>query len=466
MPNEMKRIELAFVLPIVLGASLMAACASDATDVASSEEELNAPGVPPAPRFGPWIDGYQPYVGQSGCDPVAKPGVISFRDLLRSTYGRNDMGIVRACNQGGTSEHKEGRALDYPFNVTNSGQRAEAEALLNWLLQTDQYGNPHAYSRRLGIMYIIWNHKIWNSNNPQAGWTSYSGPNPHTDHIHFSFGWPGARGETSWWRGVTRGPSLSGEGRAEIMALHDNGDIQAWYNVAGFKEMPWGGSVTIGRGFSDPSRVRFADLDGDGYSDIIAIQENGDVQAWHNGGAFKEMPWDGAAIIGRDFFDPNRVRLADLDGDGRAEIMAIQENGDIQAWHNGGGFKEMPWDGAAIIGRGFLDPNEVQLADLDGDGRAEIMAIHPNGEIQAWYNAGGFKEMPWGDSTIVGRGFTDPSRARFADLDGDGRAEIVAIQSNGDVQAWHNDGGFKEMPWGASLVIAIGFTDPTRTFFP
>ncbi|WP_394825676.1 FG-GAP repeat domain-containing protein [Pendulispora albinea] len=261
-------------------------------------------------------------------------------------------------------------------------------------------------------------------------------------------------------------PSLSGEGRAEIMALHDNGDIQAWYNVAGFKEMPWGGSVTIGRGFSDPSRVRFADLDGDGYSDIIAIQENGDVQAWHNGGAFKEMPWDGAAIIGRDFFDPNRVRLADLDGDGRAEIMAIQENGDIQAWHNGGGFKEMPWDGAAIIGRGFLDPNEVQLADLDGDGRAEIMAIHPNGEIQAWYNAGGFKEMPWGDSTIVGRGFTDPSRARFADLDGDGRAEIMAIQSNGDVQAWHNDGGFKEMPWGASLVIAIGFTDPTRTFFP
>jgi hypothetical protein len=48
-------------------------------------------------------------------------------------------------------------------------------------------------------MYIIWNRRIFRAYNPGAGWEPYSGTNPHTDHIHFSFAWNGARKQTSWW---------------------------------------------------------------------------------------------------------------------------------------------------------------------------------------------------------------------------------------------------------------------------
>ena len=48
-------------------------------------------------------------------------------------------------------------------------------------------------------MYIIWNRKIWGAYLPDQGWRTYTGPNPHTDHVHVSFSWAGALKQTSWW---------------------------------------------------------------------------------------------------------------------------------------------------------------------------------------------------------------------------------------------------------------------------
>ncbi|WP_394846359.1 phage tail tip lysozyme [Pendulispora brunnea] len=261
---------------------------------------------------------------------------------------------------------------------------------------------------------------------------------------------------------VHRASSLSGEGRAEIIAVQQNGEVEAWYNYSGFAHMPWSSSTIVGRGFNDPARVRFADIDGDGKLEIIAIQENGAVQAWHNDRGFTEMPWGESIIIAEGFNDPARVRFADLDGDRRAEIIAIQTNGEIQAWHNGRGFVYMPWDADHIIGQGFNEPARVRLADLDGDGRAELMAIQTNGNIQAWHNGAGFAHMPWNADVVIGEGFNDPERVRLADLDADGRAELMIIRENGQVQAWHNGRGFVYMPWDADVIIAEGF-DPART---
>jgi peptidoglycan hydrolase-like protein with peptidoglycan-binding domain len=56
-------------------------------------------------------------------------------------------------------------------------------------------------ARRFGIMYIIWNKKMWRAYDPGRGWAAYTGSSPHTDHIHFSFSWDGADKRTSWWTG-------------------------------------------------------------------------------------------------------------------------------------------------------------------------------------------------------------------------------------------------------------------------
>src|SRR5205085_2290269 len=131
------------------------------------------------------------------------------------------------------------------------------------------------------------------------------------------------------------------------------------------------------------------------------------------------------------------------------------------------GFATMPWGGdSVIIGTGFQDPDRVRFADLDGDGKAEIIGVEANGNVRAWRNTQGFAAMPWGgDSVIIGTGFQDPSRVRFADLDGDRKAEIIGVEANGNFRAWRNSQGFATMPWGGdSVIIGTGFYErPVRS---
>ncbi len=85
-------------------------------------------------------------------------------------------------------------------DATTKAGKAKADAFLSWLLATDANGNKNAMARRLGIMYIIFNKRIWRAYG-DPGWGSYSGTNPHTDHIHISLSYDGSTGRTSFWNG-------------------------------------------------------------------------------------------------------------------------------------------------------------------------------------------------------------------------------------------------------------------------
>ncbi|HEV2888791.1 MAG TPA: hypothetical protein VGX28_00285 [Frankiaceae bacterium] len=163
-----------------------------------------ANAAPTAPRaYTAPIEAYAPYSPQSICSPTAKPGVVAWRDQLLRTYSwTRSLGIVRACDVGGRSEHKEGRALDWGVNVSSARDVAAVRDVFAWLFATDKYGNKHAMARRLGIQYIIWNRQIWGSYSASQGWRAYTGASPHTDHVHFSFSWPGANKVTSYWDGT------------------------------------------------------------------------------------------------------------------------------------------------------------------------------------------------------------------------------------------------------------------------
>jgi peptidoglycan hydrolase-like protein with peptidoglycan-binding domain len=88
------------------------------------------------------------------------------------------------------------------LNINNPDQYAVAQSVLKWLVAPDAQGRQGAMARRFGIMYIIYNRKMWRAYAPERGWTDYSGVSPHTDHIHFSFTYDGAAKRTSWWTGV------------------------------------------------------------------------------------------------------------------------------------------------------------------------------------------------------------------------------------------------------------------------
>ncbi|HYH73202.1 MAG TPA: peptidoglycan-binding protein [Nocardioides sp.] len=152
------------------------------------------------------LDVAPPYQKGTMCLTYNQPGAVAFARLLNATYGSRTYGILRTC----AAEHGEGRALDWMINANNAEQLALANALTRWLAAPDAQGRAGAMAKRLGINYIIWNRQQWRAYDPARGWTPYYGVSPHTDHIHFSFNWDGARQRSSWWSGVAVKTPLTG----------------------------------------------------------------------------------------------------------------------------------------------------------------------------------------------------------------------------------------------------------------
>jgi hypothetical protein len=177
-------------------------------------------GLPAQADWGPKIEPLAGYEPQTSCAAGPMPGVTALRSLALATYTRgSDGGAIRACAVGGQSEHKEGRAWDWMLDVGNQADRRTAGDFLSWLLATRK-GETAAMARRLGVMYVIYNRKIWATYSP--GWRDYSGGDPHTSHIHVSLSWNGARGTTSFWRGsvpaVDYGPCAFFAGQPAVVA--------------------------------------------------------------------------------------------------------------------------------------------------------------------------------------------------------------------------------------------------------
>ncbi len=132
---------------------------------------------------------YAPLEPVTTCEPTPKPGVIAFRDWVLANWEGRSGGIARDCSIGSPSKHHEGRAWDWfpPDEKT-------ANELVGELLGDDGQ-EPEVLARRAGLRTIIWGGQIWIAG---KGWAPYA-RDPHTDHVHFGFGWDGAMGRTSFY---------------------------------------------------------------------------------------------------------------------------------------------------------------------------------------------------------------------------------------------------------------------------
>jgi peptidoglycan hydrolase-like protein with peptidoglycan-binding domain len=174
----------------------------------SASPPAAVPAVPAGLPAG--LEDLSPYLEQVSCDPAAKPGAVALGKLLLATYPGTSYAISRACGADGmASEHYEGRAADWMTSVRDPSGAARAEAFVGWLLAPDAQGRAFANARRLGVMYVIWNDRIWGSYAAGSGWRPYStcARHPevawdtgcHRDHVHVSLSWAGAMGRTSFW---------------------------------------------------------------------------------------------------------------------------------------------------------------------------------------------------------------------------------------------------------------------------
>lgn len=157
------------------------------------------------------VEPYAGYEPQSACSPVAKPGTRALGRWVVAGFGGRAGAISRACKGRSTSEHKEGRAFDWRLNARSRADRARAARFLQRITATGASGEPAELARRMGVMYVIWNDRIY------AAYDQFR-PRPylssgckklrkcsrtlrHRDHMHISLTRRGGAGRTSWYAG-------------------------------------------------------------------------------------------------------------------------------------------------------------------------------------------------------------------------------------------------------------------------
>ncbi|MEU7524194.1 hypothetical protein AB0A74_00500 [Saccharothrix sp. NPDC042600] len=410
-----------------------------------------AVAAPATPHFGPGIDRYQPGDFQRTCDPTAKPGVVDFADLLDRTYGVHTRGISRDCGQGGQSEHKEGRALDYHFNVNNPKDAADAQDLLNWLLATDQHGNTHAMARRLGIMYVIWNRRIWESYRPGAGWQPYTGPNPHTDHVHVSFGWDGARRQTTWWTaaGVPQAVTgtladTDGDGRVDLLARDGGGALWLYPNTGNAAD-PYNGDVRrqVGVGWNVMTKILAVDVDADFRADLVARDGGGNLWLYpHTGDPNDPFNGDFRRHIGVGWNTMTSLSATDVNGDGRTDLVARDGGGNLWLYPNTG-IPDDPYNGdfRRHIGVNWNTMTAILGTDADADGRNDLIARDTSGNLWLYPNTGNPDDPYNGDfRRHIGVNWNTMTAILGADADADGRNDLIARDTSGNLWLYPNTG--------------------------
>ncbi len=234
----------------------------------------------------------------------------------------------------------------------------------------------------------------------------------------------------------------------QLHAYRSNGEI-----LPGWPVWDWGGQ--------ERHTPAVADLDGDGDREIVTASgaDTGGARlfAYHH---------DGSLVAGFPVIFNALAHtfpaIGNVVGSRKPEIVFVAMGPSVRIYSATG----VPIRSIGIAGSIFYS-SAPALADLDGDGRAEII-VQSNGQLDVWYGDGRpFPGWPvrWSADEWLGN-----SSPVVGDVDGDGQPEIVVTSQvagqgeDGDVRVYNADGSLhprfpKRLKIGDGAVPAIADID-------
>jgi RHS repeat-associated protein len=176
----------------------------------------------------------------------------------------------------------------------------------------------------------------------------------------------------------------------------------------------------------DPE-VKLVDLDGDGITD--AVRSGNRLECFFND---PKEGWNNTRFVVREalevfpdvnFSDP-RVKWGNFTGDG-LQTIALVYDGSIQYWpHFGYGNwgKPVRMENSPRFPYGF-DPNRILIGDVDGDGMADVVYVDDT-KVTLWINQSGNR---WSDPVVIQGtpSVSDIDSVRLADVLGSGISGVL-----------------------------------------
>ncbi|MCH8135826.1 MAG: VCBS repeat-containing protein, partial [Proteobacteria bacterium] len=178
------------------------------------------------------------------------------------------------------------------------------------------------------------------------------------------------------------------------------------------------------------------DVDADGRQDILVGARDGLI--WYEPPAEDLCdPWTKWVI---SELESSETWAADIDGDGVNEILSIEpwHGNELVIYKCEGDIRRGPWK-RTIVDATLNRGHSIQALDFDGDGRVELISgYNGEGTELSIYRQSGGSGSEW-EKEVVDDGL-GMGQMEILDIDGDGRLEIVATgMSTGNVRCYKGE---------------------------
>ncbi|MCD4734179.1 T9SS type A sorting domain-containing protein [bacterium] len=231
---------------------------------------------------------------------------------------------------------------------------------------------------------------------------------------------------------------IDDDGDMDILgAARDADDITWWENDDG-SGTSWTEHLVDGS-FDGAFSVFSADVDADGYQDILGVARIADDITWWKNDDGTGTSWTEYTIDG-SFNGAYSVYAADVDADGYLDVLgAAIDADDITWWKNDDG-TGTSWTEHTVDGS-FDTATSVFAEDVNGDGYLDVLGSAYNADDITWWENNDGSGTSWTEHTVDGS-FNGAYSVYGADIDGDGDIDMLgAARSDDDITWWENDDG-------------------------
>lgn len=240
---------------------------------------------------------------------------------------------------------------------------------------------------------------------------------------------------------VRRMGDVDGDGKEDVVGFGATGVLVSLSTGDSFQPVQkWLSDYSYYRGGwrVDRHERMLGDIDGDGKDDVVGFGGAGVLVSLSTGSAFQP-----ASVWLRDFsisqgwqVSRHERRVADVDGDGKDDVIGFADDGVHVALSTGDGFgANRLWiaDFGYIAGGWRVGVHDREVADVNGDGMADVVGFGSSGVLVALSNGNGFDPIGfWSDDFGSTDGWNASRDDRIvADVNGDGMADLVCIGETG-----------------------------------
>ena len=226
---------------------------------------------------------------------------------------------------------------------------------------------------------------------------------------------------------------IDADGDMDVLAAYGgNNYIRLWKNN-GDNPVTFTLEGSVSNAFSLPFSVYAADVDGDGRLDVLGAAQNvSDIAWWKQNldGTFTVQP-----LIDNNFNAARSVYAADVDGDGDMDVLGAALTADDIAWYENDGSENFT---KRIINSTFDGAMEVEAVDIDGDGDIDVLGAANNANDIAWWENDGSENFT---KHTIDNAFWGIYEVRAVDIDGDGDMDVLGAARYDDEIAWYENDG-------------------------